>query len=229
MASVAVYMTVSPDKTHRLNRILLTEIHQFWTEGVSMNLHPRKPTECNYLSAPHRRQGFSSCVAEVMVWTSDYLPQKTMDMISCPCFNTLRRRQNGHHFQMTFSNAFSWMKILKFQLECHWNLFPRVQLIIFQHWFRQWLGADQATSHYLNQWWLVYWRIYVSLGLNELITINHVSIRSIWVLIVDEGKQADWHRNIVSGPTIHWLPNGYANTGQRIVLSRIGPCNCLVI
>ena len=27
---------------------------------------------------------------------------------------------------------------------------------------------DEATSHYLNQWWLVYWRIYVSLGFNEL-------------------------------------------------------------
>ena len=31
-----------------------------------------------------------------------------------------------------------------------------------------WLGAVQAPSHYLNQWWLVYWRIYASLGLNEL-------------------------------------------------------------
>ena len=26
----------------------------------------------------------------------------------------------------------------------------------------------KATSHYLNQWWFIYWRIYVSLGLNEL-------------------------------------------------------------
>ena len=26
----------------------------------------------------------------------------------------------------------------------------------------------QSPSHYLNQWWLVYWRIYASLGLNEL-------------------------------------------------------------
>ena len=26
--------------------------------------------------------------------------------------------------------------------------------------FRLWLGADQATSHYLNQWWLHCWRIY---------------------------------------------------------------------
>ena len=23
----------------------------------------------------------------------------------------------------------------------------------FQHWFRWWLCADQATSHHLNQWW----------------------------------------------------------------------------
>ena len=30
-------------------------------------------------------------------------------------------------------------------------------------------GAGQATSHSLNQWWLAYWRIYASLGHNELI------------------------------------------------------------
>ena len=48
-----------------------------------------------------------------------------------------------------------------------------VQLTIFQHWFRQWLGADQATSHYLNQWRLDYRRIYVALGLKELRSISH--------------------------------------------------------
>ena len=50
----------------------------------------------------------------------------------------------------------------------HWSLFPRVQLTISRYWFRYWLGAEQATSHVLNQWWLVHWRIYASLGLNEL-------------------------------------------------------------
>ena len=30
------------------------------------------------------------------------------------------------------------------------------------------MSSDQATSHYLNQWWLDHWRIYVSLGLSEL-------------------------------------------------------------
>ena len=70
--------------------------------------------------------------------------------------------------QTMFSNAFSWMKMHKFGLQFHWSLFLRFQLTIFQHWLRYWLGAIQATSHYLNQWELVYRCIYASLGLNEL-------------------------------------------------------------
>ena len=74
--------------------------------------------------------------------------------------------------QTTFSNAFSWMKIYEFRLKFHWSLFPRVQLTIFQHWFRQWLGADQATSHYMNQWWLIYWRIYASMSKIQPMQLN---------------------------------------------------------
>ena len=73
-------------------------------------------------------------------------------------------------FQTTFSNAFSSLKMYQFLLRFHWSLFLSVQLTIFQHWFRQWFGAGQATRHCLNQWWLVYCRIYASLGLNELIS-----------------------------------------------------------
>ena len=62
------------------------------------------------------------------------------------------REQMTAILQTTFSNTFSWMKMYELQLRFHWILFPRVQLTIFQHWFRWWLGADQATSHYLNQW-----------------------------------------------------------------------------
>ena len=39
-------------------------------------------------------------------------------------------------FWMTFSNVFSSMKMYLFRLSFHWNLFLRVQLRIFQHWFR---------------------------------------------------------------------------------------------
>ena len=50
----------------------------------------------------------------------------------------------------------------------------------------------QATSHFLNQWWLVYRRIYGSLGLNELI------------------NQGSWRRmeawNLVDTPSVSGLP-----------------------
>ena len=91
----------------------------------------------------------------------------TPKMVWCR-FNTLRPRQMAAIFQTTFSKGFSWMKIFEFRSKFHWNLFLRVQLTIFQHWFRSWLGANQATSHYLNQWLLDCRHIYASLGLNEL-------------------------------------------------------------
>ena len=36
------------------------------------------------------------------------------------------------------------MKIYDFWLRFHWNSFLSGQLTMFQHWFRQWLGADQV-------------------------------------------------------------------------------------
>ena len=55
-----------------------------------------------------------------------------------------------------------------------------IMLDIFQHWFRWWLGANHATSHYLNRWWLVYWRIYASPDLNKLINPMMLLSNSIW-------------------------------------------------
>ena len=57
-------------------------------------------------------------------------------VVTAAAFNTLRPRQDGRHFPTTFLNAFSWMKMFKFRLRFHRSLFPRVQLTIFQHWFR---------------------------------------------------------------------------------------------
>ena len=71
------------------------------------------------------------------------------------------------HLQMHFS----WMKMYELRQKFHRSLFPRVQFTVFQHWFRQWLGADQAANHCLNQFLLIYWRIYASLGLNDLINL----------------------------------------------------------
>ena len=48
--------------------------------------------------------------------------------------NTLRPRQKGRNFHMTFSKAFSWMKM--YELRFHWSLLLGVELTISQHWFR---------------------------------------------------------------------------------------------
>ena len=77
-------------------------------------------------------------------------------------------------FQTTYSNALLWMKMCELRLIFHWSLLLKAQLTIFQHWFRYWLGAGQATSHCLNQWCLIYCRIWAYLGLNALIKLHQL-------------------------------------------------------
>ena len=48
----------------------------------------------------------------------------------------IRRNKMVAIFRTTLSNAFPWMKMYKFRLRFHWNLFLRVQLTMFQPWFR---------------------------------------------------------------------------------------------
>ena len=88
--------------------------------------------------------------------------------------------------QTTLSNVLYSMKMFEFRLKFHWSLFPVVQLTIFQHWIRLWLGAVQATSHYLNQWWFVYRRIYASLSLNELMPGAAVVCVCVYVSCCDD-------------------------------------------
>ena len=84
--------------------------------------------------------------------------------------STLRPRKSSYHFADDIFKCIFWMKVHEFRLRFYWILFLRSKFL-FQQWFRLWLGSDQATSHYLNQWLLVYWRIYVSISLRVLIGI----------------------------------------------------------
>ena len=58
--------------------------------------------------------------------------------------------------QTTFSIAFYLMKMYEFRLKFHWIINDIL------------MARREATSRCLNQWWLVWWRIYASIGLNEL-------------------------------------------------------------
>ena len=84
--------------------------------------------------------------------------------------NTLRPRQNGRRFaDDTFKcfflneNVGNLIEIsLKFVPKSPINNIPALVQIM------AWRRSGDKPSHYPNQWWLVYWRIYASLGLNEL-------------------------------------------------------------
>ena len=88
-------------------------------------------------------------------------------LLSSLSINTLRPRQNGRHFpgdifKCILLNEDAWISIknsLKFVPKGSINNIPTLVQIM--------ACAGQVTSHYLNQWWLVYWCIYASLGLNE--------------------------------------------------------------
>ena len=86
--------------------------------------------------------------------------------------NILRTRKNGRHFadvifKHIFLNENIWIPIkisLKFVPKGSINNIPTLVQIV--------AWGIQATSHYLNQWWLIYRRIYASHRLNELIDMN---------------------------------------------------------
>ena len=69
--------------------------------------------------------------------------------------NSLRPRQNGRHYADDNFKCIFLNENYEFWIRFHRIMFPRVQLAINKHWFRQWLGVEQGTSHCLNQWWNV--------------------------------------------------------------------------
>ena len=100
----------------------------------------------------------------------------------------MRPEQNGHHFADGIFKCIFLKETCLFGLKFHWNLSPMVYLSICQLWFRWWLGANQATSQYLNQWWLMkyYSALMSSLlgcptinqtqeGLNKMVTMLQVA------------------------------------------------------
>ena len=129
-------LTVWGDKTNRISQVWSLFYHHTSPQDV----HPRIRSTGQSASQQHTYH--SSCRSTVCGEWHLTLP-----------LTHWGRDKMAVIFQTIFSNAFSWMKMFNFRLRFHWIVFPRVQLTIFQHWFRWWLGAVQATSHYLNQWW----------------------------------------------------------------------------
>ena len=135
--------------------LICSHIHPKWFDaGLTCPIHQCK----NAFWVPDKWRPFliSPCLLyqEQNLWTvakisynSCYGNPICLLMINMPCGEStvVHAEQALTHWgrdkmaafsQMTLSNAFSWMKILEFWLKFHWSLFLRVQLTIFQHWFR---------------------------------------------------------------------------------------------
>ena len=131
------------------------------------------------------------------------------------------------------------METCGFLLRFHWILFLRFKLTIFQDWFRWWLGTDQATSHYLNQWWSDYQRIFASFGLNELTKIfpfpflniylnvlthwgrvTHICVSKLTIIGSDNGLSPGWHQAIIRTNT-ELLLIGSLGTNYSEILIKI--------
>ena len=76
--------------------------------------------------------------------------------------NTFRPRQHRRHFaDDTFKRIFLNENI-RISMKISLKFVPNgpINNILASVPIMECLGADQATSHYLNQWWLDHWRIY---------------------------------------------------------------------
>ena len=83
-------------------------------------------------------------------------------------FNTLRPRQNGRHFPDDIVTCIILNENVCISLTISLKFVPKVRINNIPALVQKMAWRPQATSHYLNQWWLIQWRIYASLGLNEL-------------------------------------------------------------
>ena len=68
------------------------------------------------------------------------------------CYHIEAERKWPTFEERIFANTFSSMEIVAFWLKFHLNMFTRVKFTIIHHLFRKCFGAEQETSHYLNQW-----------------------------------------------------------------------------
>ena len=82
--------------------------------------------------------------------------------------NTLWQRQNGRDFANNIIKCIFVNENAHILIKFHWSLFPRVKINNIPALVQIMAWRPPGENHYLNQYCLVYWCIYVSLGLKEL-------------------------------------------------------------
>ena len=113
------------------------------TDGVKPVYPPTTSLFVGITSDAMGRSRPCSALVQVMPWCQ-MAPSHYLNQCWLTITETVRNMPEWHWgcdemnniSQRTFSNIFSSVKLFEFWLTFHWNLFLRVQLTIFQHWFR---------------------------------------------------------------------------------------------
>ena len=92
-------------------------------------------------------------------------------------FNTLRPRQNGRHFPDDSSKCIFWNENVWISLENSLKFVPWGPINNIPALVQIWLGADQATSHYLKQWW---YSLLTYICVTRPQRVNDVNLYKIW-------------------------------------------------
>ena len=106
--------------------------------------------------------------------------------------NTLRPRQDGRHFPDDICKCISLNENVWISIKISLKFVPKGPLNNIPALFQIMACADQATSHYLNQWWSDYRGMYVSP--NEL--RHSVKILLVWWIFqhCGYGKYWPWYK-----------------------------------
>ena len=121
----------------------------FQMEYPILNLQKERVSECKPLKDTHTFPNLSSTA------------ENSKPVIQI--LNTLRPRQNGRHFP---NDTFKWIFLnenLRIVIKISLKLIPKVPINTIPA-----LILMIILNPYLNQRWLIYWRIYASLCLSEL-------------------------------------------------------------
>ena len=69
------------------------------------------------------------------------------------CFIHKRRPKSQQSIKYLSHKGRNRMATVCRHFQIYFRVVPNRQINKKTHWFRSWLGATQATSHYLSQWW----------------------------------------------------------------------------
>ena len=107
-----------------------------------------------------------------------------------------------------FQNYFlEWKcRIMYFDFIFHFNLFPCVQSVVWHSWLNRWLRPNRRKAIISTNAGLFHWRIYASLGLNELKfpMANHWR-RTVYKINHFVCAPSQWETTLQCNVVSHWL------------------------